>query len=114
MINRDLCESVQGAPPGANIRRWTLRNDNHSHYHNVVNISESPLYLELSWRQTATDPVRRVGIFRLNLLGLLQSGYIRWEPVNSSGPEARLRIVRAVDGQFYVQVNQKGLRILLV
>jgi hypothetical protein len=112
MINHDLCEPVRAAPNGANVRSWTLRNDNNSHHHGVVNISESPLYLELSWRLTAADLVSRVGLFRLNLPGLLQGGFIRWEPVNSSGPEVRLRIVRA-DGHFFVQVNQNGPRILI-
>lgn len=113
MINYNLCVFVQNAPQEANIRRWTLRNDNHSHHHGVMNISDSPLYLELSWRQTATDPVMRVGLFRLDLPCLLQGGYIRWEPANSSGPEVRLRIVRKIDGKLYEQVNQNGPQILL-
>ena len=95
------------------MRRWTLRADNNSHHHGVVSISESPLYLELSWRETAADPVKRVGTFRLNLPGLLQGGTIRWEPKDSSGPEVRLRIVRGDGGKFYTQVNQDGPRISL-
>jgi hypothetical protein len=55
----------------------------------------------------------RVGLFRLDLPCLLQGGYIRWEPANSSGPEVRLRIVRKIDGKLYEQVNQNGPQILL-
>ena len=95
------------------MRRWTLLNDNNSHHHGVVNIPDSPLYLELSWRETAKDPVERVGTFKLILLGLLQGGFIRWEPKDSSRPEVRLRIVRAWDGKYYVQVNQEGPRMLM-
>jgi hypothetical protein len=113
MINHDLCMPVQLAPSGADIRRWTLRDDNHSHHHGVVNLSESPLYLELSWRETAADPVKWVGMFRLNLPGLLRGDYIRSEPANTYGPELRLRIIRASDGKFYVQVNQNGPRLQL-
>ena len=112
MTNHDLCVSVQSIPPEANTRKWTLRADNQNHYHGVVNVSESPLYLELFWRLTAADPVKKVGTFRLNLPGLLQGGYIRCEPANSSGPEVRFRIIRA-DGHFYVQVNQNRPCILL-
>lgn len=106
MNNYDLCEPVPTIPPGAHVRKWTLRNDNNSHHHGVVKLKESPLYLEFSWRQSAADPVMWVGVFRLNLPGLLQGGYIRYEPVNSIGPKVRLRVVRAIDGKFYVQVNQ--------
>lgn len=108
MVNHDLCEPVQTAPIGAKIKQWTLRVDNNSHHHGVVRIDESPLYLELSYRLTATSPVKRVGLFRLNLPGLLRDGYIRFEPANASGPELRLRIIRSVDGVFFIQVNQKS------
>ena len=44
MINLDLCEPVQVAPPDAHIHRWTLHDDNHRHHHGVVNISDSRNY----------------------------------------------------------------------
>ena len=110
---RDLCVAVDAAPCGARIRRWTLRDDNSSHHHGLVRLSESPLYVDLSWRRTATDPPQRVGIFRLNLPDLLRGGYIRLDPSDSLGTDARLRIVRADHGKFYVQANQHGPRILL-
>jgi len=113
MINRDLCRAVQQPPSGANIRRWTLNNTLGQH-NGVVNISESPLYFELSWRETAKDPKQRVGLFYLNLPGLLQGGFIRHEPKDSLGPKVRLRIIRTNDGKFYIQVNQDGPCIQLV
>lgn len=112
MTNHDLCEPVQVVSAGAKVRKWTLREDNKSHYHGVVRLDDSPLYLELFWRRTDESPMHRVGLFRLNLPGLLQGGYIRYEPADSSGPEVRLRIVRA-EGQFFVQVKQDGPRILM-
>ena len=56
MKGRNLCEAVDAAPYGARIWRWTLRDDNNSHHHGVLRLSESPLFLELPWRRTAKDP----------------------------------------------------------
>src|SRR5436190_15160323 len=113
MENHALCEVVQDIPRGAAHRRWTLRADNHGHYHNIVTLSECPLYLKLHWRPTAADVVRPVGVFRLDLTGLLRDGYIRHEPAGSHGSDVRLRVVRDDDGSFYVQTNRKGRRFLL-
>src|SRR5437773_744195 len=99
--------------PGAMMRRWTLRADNHGHHHGIVRLSECPLYLELQWRPTAVDSVRPVGVFRLDLPDLLRQRYVRSEPVGSHGPAVRLRIVLADDGSFYVQTNKHGPRLLL-
>jgi hypothetical protein len=57
--------------------------------------------------------VQPVGVFRLDLEGLLRERYVRWDPKDSTGPEVRLRIVRADDGKFYIQVNQNGPHIFL-
>ena len=113
MENHKLSELVQDIPPGAARRNWTLRADNRGHHHSRVRLSECPLYLELHWRGTADDSVRRVGVFRLDLVGLLRDGYIRPETSDSRGSDVRLRIVRADDGSFYVQANQQGPRLLL-
>ncbi len=113
MENHNLCEAVQVIPPSAAHRHWTLRADNHGHHHGRVSVSECPLYLELDWRRSADDSVRQVGIFRLDLVGLLRDRYIRPEPADSRGPDVRLRIVRADDGSFYVQTNRHGPGLLL-
>ena len=104
-----LCAVVDHVPAGASQRSWTLRVDNHAHHHGVVRLGESPLYLELSWRATKSAAVKRVGLFRLDLHGLLQSGFIRHERNAVSG--VRLRIVRDERGQFYVQVKEDGPRL---
>jgi hypothetical protein len=94
-------------------RRWTLRADNHGHYHSIVRLSECPLFLELHWRPTAVDAVRPVGVFRLDLDGLLRDRYIRHEPAGSHGPDVRVRVVRDDDGSFYVQTKRDEPRYLL-
>lgn len=108
-----LVETAEGVPPGAKVRTWTLREDNNAHFHGVVRFSESPLYLELSWRPSAMGQVTRVGLFKLNLHGLLEGRYVRHNPVGSNGPELRLRIVRAADGLFYIQARRDSPRIEL-
>jgi len=113
MDNNNLCEVVHSIPPGAAKCHWTLRADNHGHYHSIICLSKSPLYLELDWRPTANDTVRQVGVFRLDLIGLLRDGYIRQEPVDSHGSDVRLRIFRADDGSFYVQTKLHEPRLLL-
>lgn len=114
MRDSTLCQKVQQAPVGAKMRNWVLNDSTNSNYHGVVNINESPLYLHFSWRRSAKDPIQFVGIFRLDLPGLLQNGFVRFEPKDSYGPEIRLRIIRASDGDFYIQVNQDGPRLLMV
>jgi hypothetical protein len=113
MQNLNLCHRVETIPPGAKTRKWVLNDATNSNYHGVVNLGESPLYLHFSWRRSTRDPIQYVGIFRLDLPGLLQQGYIRTEPKDSYGPEIRLRIVRTRDGDFYIQVNQDGPRLLM-
>lgn len=110
----NLCEFVQDIPPSAKCRHWILRAEYQSgHHHAKVHLSDSPLYLDLHWCLTTDAPVHRVGVFRLDLIGLLRKGYIRQDPKDSLGPDVRLRIIRDNDGSFYVQTNQRGPRFLL-
>jgi hypothetical protein len=113
MRDPDLCQHVEHAPAGAKIRKWVLNDSINSNFHNIVHLGESPLYLHFSWRLSARDPLQFVGIFRLNLPGLLQNGYVRPDPKDSYGPEIRLRIMHARDGIFYIQINQDGPRLLM-
>jgi len=103
-----LCQPVDLAPVGARVRKWVLNDANNSNHHGIVNVQETLIYLHLSWRLSARDPIQFVGIFRFDLPGLLQHRYVRSEPKDSFGPEIRLRILRARDGSFYIQVNQDG------
>ena len=103
----------QDIPDNSSYRRWTLRVDNHGHHHGIVDLSESPLYLELRWRASANDSVRPVGLFRLELNELLLGGYIRLEPAGSVGSTVRLRVVRDHDGRFYIQTKNDAPRFPL-
>ena len=113
MEKNNLCVVVRDIPSGAARRSWTLRADNQGHHHGRIPLSEQPLYLDLKWRATAADEVKQVGVFRLDLVGLLRDGYIRQEASGASTSDVRLRIVRADEGSFYVQANQQGPRFLM-
>jgi len=113
MKSNAFAEKVHNIPQGETSRKWTLRADNARHYHCMVSLKESPLFLVLNWRETAVDSVRLVGIFRLDLDRLLRDGYIRHDPVDSRGSDVRLRIVRNNDGSFYVQSRPDGPRYFL-
>ena len=101
---------ISKIPNGARSRCWTLRDDNRGHYHAVVSLSESPLYLTLSWRVNAHSPVVFAGHYILDLHSLLRGGYIRNEPKHSKGNDVRVRIIRS-DGGFYIQANNVGPKI---
>jgi len=106
----ELCGAADHVPTGASHRSWTLRVDNHAHHHGVVRLGESPLYLDLSWRATKSAPVKRVGLFRLELHGLLQSGFVRPEG-HATSSEIRLRVVRDEHGHFFIQAREDGPRL---
>jgi hypothetical protein len=108
-----LSTRVGSIPVGANCRTWTLRRDNNAHHHGVVNLIESPLYLDLSWQPDGASPKSHVGVFRLDLAALLAAGFIRTDPVGSSGPRARLRVVLRNDSRFYVQTREGGPSLAL-
>ena len=113
MRDSALCQKVQQAPAGAKMRKWVLNDATNANHHGVVNLQESPLYLHLSWRRSAKDSIQFVGIFRLDLPGLLQNSYVRIEPKRPSGTEIRLRIKHKDDGKFYIEVNDKGPSLML-
>jgi hypothetical protein len=100
-----LIRRVESAPSGLKPYRFTLRDDNEQHYHRRMRVIESPVYIALAWRANAKSQVHSLGLFRLDLRGLLSAGYIR-----SDGPqpddEVRVRFHRANNGTIYLQTKQ--------
>jgi hypothetical protein len=101
----ELVRRVESAPAGAKPRRLTLRDDNAQHYHRQMRLIESPVYVELAWRAHAKSQVHSLGLFRLDLRGLLSAGYIRAERLNSEDA-VRVRFYRASNGMIYLQTKQ--------
>lgn len=109
-----LCARVHSPPVGAHIREWTLRRDNHAHFHRNISAAESPLYLDLSWREDSASDKIHVGVFRLDLGGLLAAGFIRPDPIGSTGAQVRLRVILRDNGRFYLQTRNSGPRLPLL
>ncbi len=106
-----LCARLTQTPAGAAIRRWTL-NDDRGEHHGVVDSAESPLVLDLRWRRSSGAATSQVGVFRLDLRGLLKTGCIRTEPTQGVG-KVRLRIAKRMDGAFWVQARNGGPSVAL-
>ena len=88
-------------------RDWT-GNDRSARNHNgVVRLNESPLRLRLSWKESPNDPVRRIGIFELDLRKLLAERYVRIEPRVRDA--IRLRFYHGMDDVIYIQTNNGGI-----
>lgn len=106
MEHAALCTRLAQTPAGAGIRQWPL-NDDRGEHHGVVDLAESPLVLDLRWRRTSGAATNPVGVFRLDLRGLLEAGCIRTEPTRGNG-KVRLRVARRVDGSFWIQARSSG------
>lgn len=103
MVDRQLATRLQAPVAGRDVRRWTL-NDQHGHYHGVVDLAESPMVLSLSWRRSADAQAAAVGTYRLDLRALLDAGLVRRETTQGAG-KVRVRVVRTSDGTFRLQVR---------
>jgi len=101
----DLVEPLGDIPAGVDHHTWTIRDDNQHHYHSTVNSAESPFYLRLLWRATERYQVRTVGCYRLDLRGLLASGFIRREESEGARGDLRVRFV-SEDRRIYLRVNR--------
>src|SRR5450759_4067908 len=93
-----LKDSDSAAPD----RRWCGNDDSARQHHGVVSLAESPLVLELSWRESRTAPKALVCRVRLDLPLLLHEGLVRTE----DAAHVRLRFFHDHDGQVYVQCRQ--------
>jgi hypothetical protein len=103
---QSLVQRLDHAPPGADVRRWVLRDDNDQHYHGVVPLTTDPIVLELRWKPNARGREQVVGLYRLHLAALLAAGYIRREGDDVNGTQVRLRFHRGERGVVSIQINQ--------
>jgi len=100
-----LVRRVQNADASGIRRNWTGNDENHRNQHERVPLSESPLRLRLSWKKGPRDSTHLIGIFDLDLMRLLEAGYIRIDA--ESQDEVRLRFYHGLDNLIYVQVKTK-------
>ena len=86
-------------------RNWTGNDESARNQQEVIPLIESPLRLRLSWRKSSMESAYLIGIFDLDLQGLLRAGYIRLEPMSEK--VVRLRFYHGLDNVIYIQVNMK-------
>lgn len=100
----NLLQQIEVAPSNVRPKQFTLRDDNEQHYHRQMRITESPVYINLSWKATKNSQVYNLGIFRLDLKKLLAAGYIRLEKEGYED-DVRVRFYRANNGMIYLQTK---------
>jgi hypothetical protein len=100
---------VPAAALGASDRNWVGNDDSQRNQHGVVALSESPILLSLSWRESKDQPAKAVGTFRLHLDVLLANRLIRVEDERS----VRVRFFHDDDGNIYLQSKLSEPRVLV-
>lgn len=102
-LEHELVQRVEEIPTGVHPRHWVIRDDNLQEHQAVVSLSESPLYVELYWKQTGRSRGQMVGRFRLDLERLVEAGYVQRE-----GVDVRVRFHRGERGVVAIQVADGG------
>ena len=87
-------------------REWT-GNDrvNHNHF-GRIRINESPLKIRLFWKMDDNSPRELIGCYKLDLIKLLNEGYIR--EIDNSPGEVILRFQRTNIGRIQISVNKSS------
>ena len=113
---KHVVERLETFPPGVKVARWVIRDDNSQHYHGVVQLSESPLLIELSWKEASAGTEQLVGRYRLSLPELLAGDFVRFEREGETGDSIRLRFYRGSGGVVFIQSrsDRPGLPIGVV
>jgi hypothetical protein len=110
-------EAASKVPPGSissrKPKRWTLNDEIHSHYTSAVNLSETPLEVELWFKTDRKAQKKRIGMCSLDLPKLLESSYIRYDPAGQVSTKVRVRIVHLKGEQFGLKINNSGPLMLL-
>jgi len=103
-----LIERLESLPSDAVVRRWVLRDDNQQHYHGLIPLGDDPAIIELLWKPDTHSREQLVGVYRLDLAGLLGAGYIRREGDAPEAGSVRVRFHRGERGVVSLQVNSDG------
>ncbi len=89
-------------------RTWTGNDVTARNHHGPVNLDESPLTIGLKWRKSPKHAAISVGVFKLDLSGLLKAGYVREEKTRGM---VRLRFWHGPDNLIYIQVNSESRKL---
>ncbi len=109
IMHSELCRLITEAELGPTFRMWTGNDEAGHRSHHAVIPPDASCHIALSWRESQRSAPRFVGNFRLDLGGLLEHGYIRWE--NRPENMVRLRFFHPEDDGIYIQANLSGPRL---
>jgi hypothetical protein len=97
---------VQNAEASGIRRSWVGNTESNRNQNEKVHLSESPLRLRLTWKESPKHDAHLIGIFNLDLQRLLEAGYVRLD--SKSENEIRLRFYHGWDNVIYIQANMKA------
>lgn len=77
----DFCRRLSSDDVSASRPRWRGDDEKGANkHHGAIPLRESPVEIELRWRETENSPTKLIGHYRLYLDTLLAQGYIRSDP----------------------------------
>jgi hypothetical protein len=95
-----LCRPLAQDEISSSCRSWRGDDENGSNkHHGAIPLTESPVDIELRWRESESSATKFIGHYRLDLQALLSQGYIRHD---SKLGNVRLQFVHDVDS-IYIQ-----------
>lgn len=81
-------------------------------HHGFISKQDSPVDIALRWRISVETPQSYIGTFRLNLVELLNAGYIRTDSYRERDG-FRVKFVHGKNGRVYLQKNSKSPRLFV-
>ena len=104
-----FCRTLAPGEISSSCRRWRGDDEKGTHrHHGAIPLSESPVDIELSWRESENSATALIGRYRLDLHALLSEGYIRRD---SKPGHVRLQFVHDGDDIYIQHRPEKRLRL---
>lgn len=105
----DFCRRLSPDEVSSSCRRWRGDDENGANkHHGAIPLRESPVDIELRWRETENSPTKLIGHYRLDLDTLLAEGYIRSDPKPG---HVRLQFVHQGNAIYIQHRAEKRLRV---
>jgi hypothetical protein len=105
----DLCRRLSPDEVSSSCRRWRGDDEKGAYkHHGAIPLGESPVDIELRWRETENSPTKVVGCYRLDLNALLAHGYIRSDPKPG---HVRLQFIHQANDIYIQHRAERRLRV---
>jgi hypothetical protein len=105
----DFCRRLSPDEVSSSCRRWRGDDEKGAYkHHGAIPLRESPVDIELRWRETENSPTRLIGQYRLDLDTLLAQGYIRSDPKPG---HVRLQFVHQRNAIYMQHRAERRLRV---